>query len=118
MIPGRSGDVTLGLGQPLDSPVYWELPRLFLGDKVSTAHPPPAASRNTIPQAQLPSDASPALQLYRLNTFVWMRRAPAFIFLDYPVFEVAVGQISTFNYNIEQLCELDYDSLHWSSPVQ
>ncbi|XP_043232783.1 laminin subunit alpha-1-like [Amphibalanus amphitrite] len=34
VIPERSGDVQLGLGQPLDTPVYWELPPQFLGDKV------------------------------------------------------------------------------------
>ena len=34
VIPGQSGDVTLGLAVPLDTPIYWELPREFLGDKV------------------------------------------------------------------------------------
>ena len=36
VLPGFSGDVTVGLKYPSDAPIYWELPPEFLGDKVGT----------------------------------------------------------------------------------
>ena len=35
VIPGDAGDVRLGVTYPFDSPVYWQLPKQFLGDRVS-----------------------------------------------------------------------------------
>ena len=34
VLPGFSGDVTVGLKYPSDAPIYWQLPPEFLGDKV------------------------------------------------------------------------------------
>jgi hypothetical protein len=34
VIPGDIGDVRLGVSYPFDTPVYWKLPKQFLGDKV------------------------------------------------------------------------------------
>ena len=35
VIPGDAGDVRLGVTYPFDSPVYWQLPKQFLADRVS-----------------------------------------------------------------------------------
>ena len=37
VVPSQTGDVTLRLAAPLDTPIYWQLPQQFLGDKVGTA---------------------------------------------------------------------------------
>jgi hypothetical protein len=34
VIPGDTGDVQLGVTYPFDTPVYWQLPKQFLGDRV------------------------------------------------------------------------------------
>jgi len=34
VIPGDVGDVRLGVTYPFDTPVYWQLPKQFLGDRV------------------------------------------------------------------------------------
>ncbi|KDR22194.1 Laminin subunit alpha-1, partial [Zootermopsis nevadensis] len=34
VIPGDIGDVQLGVTYPFDTPVYWQLPKQFLGDRV------------------------------------------------------------------------------------
>lgn len=36
IIPGDTWDVEIGVSYPFDSPVYWQLPSHFLGDKVVT----------------------------------------------------------------------------------
>jgi hypothetical protein len=34
VIPGDVGAVRLGVTYPFDTPVYWQLPKQFLGDRV------------------------------------------------------------------------------------
>jgi hypothetical protein len=34
VIPGDVGDVRLGVTYPFDTPIYWQLPKQFLGDRV------------------------------------------------------------------------------------
>lgn len=35
MIPGSVGNLLMGVSSVFDAPIYWQLPKQFLGDKVS-----------------------------------------------------------------------------------
>lgn len=35
VIPGTIGNVEIGVKYLFDTPVYWQLPKVFIGDKVS-----------------------------------------------------------------------------------
>ncbi|XP_043229158.1 laminin subunit alpha-2-like isoform X2 [Amphibalanus amphitrite] len=82
VLPGYSGDVTVGLKYPSDAPIYWQLPPEFLGDKVRSynghlrfrsrsfggSRPFPASILSSYPLVQLQGNTRLVLEHYPPTT--------------------------------------------------